>query len=55
MRIVSLVGAALPQKYSGTEIRRRMIAGEPWRDLVPKDVAEVIDEIGGVERLKDLV
>jgi nicotinamide-nucleotide adenylyltransferase len=43
-----------PDKYSGTEIRRRMIAGEEWRTLVPKGVAEVIDEINGVERLKDL-
>jgi nicotinamide-nucleotide adenylyltransferase len=44
-----------PDKYSGTEIRRRMIAGEEWRILVPKGVADVIDEIDGVERLKDLV
>jgi nicotinamide-nucleotide adenylyltransferase len=43
-----------PEKYSGTEIRRRMMAGEEWRNLVPKTVAELIDEINGVERLKDL-
>lgn len=43
-----------PGRYSGTEIRKRMIAGEQWRELVPKGVAEVIDEINGVERLKDL-
>jgi nicotinamide-nucleotide adenylyltransferase len=24
-----------PGRYSGTEIRRRIRAGEPWRDLVP--------------------
>ena len=43
-----------PDKYSGTEIRRRMIANEEWRGLVPAPVAELIDEVNGVERLKDL-
>jgi nicotinamide-nucleotide adenylyltransferase len=40
--------------YSGTEIRRRMVAGEDWSHLVPKAVAEVVREIHGVERLRDL-
>ncbi len=40
------------EEYSGTEIRRRMLAGESWKKLVPKAVVEVIDEIKGVERLK---
>ncbi|MCG7850968.1 MAG: nicotinate-nucleotide adenylyltransferase, partial [Methanosarcinaceae archaeon] len=40
--------------YSGTEIRRKMIAGEEWRHLVPPGVAEVIDEINGVARLKNV-
>ncbi len=40
------------EEYSGTEIRRRMLAGENWKKLVPKAVVEVIDEIKGVERLK---
>jgi nicotinamide-nucleotide adenylyltransferase len=44
-----------PDTYSATEIRRRIIAGEEWRDLVPDEVAKVIDEINGVERLKELV
>ncbi|EHP88565.1 nicotinamide-nucleotide adenylyltransferase [Methanotorris formicicus] len=39
------------KEYSGTEIRRRMLNGEEWEHLVPKDVAEVIREIKGVERL----
>jgi nicotinamide-nucleotide adenylyltransferase len=43
-----------PNKYSGTEIRRRMMAGEEWRGLVPEAVAEFIGEINGVERLKSL-
>jgi len=40
--------------YSGTEIRRRMVAGDEWKDLVPPAVAKVIDDIDGVNRIKDL-
>ena len=40
--------------YSGTEIRRRIVAGEEWRSLVPKATAEVLDDIDGVGRLKDI-
>jgi nicotinamide-nucleotide adenylyltransferase len=40
--------------YSGTEIRRRMVAGEEWRDLVPNKVARIIEEINGIERVKAL-
>ncbi|WP_297466907.1 nicotinamide-nucleotide adenylyltransferase [Thermococcus sp.] len=39
---------------SATEIRRRMIEGEPWEELVPKSVAEFIREIHGVERIQML-
>jgi len=40
--------------YSATEIRKRIIDGENWEELVPKGVAQVINEVGGVERLRDL-
>ncbi len=40
--------------YSGTAIRRRMSMGEEWRDLVPPAVAKVIDDIDGVNRIRDL-
>ncbi len=40
------------QEYSGTEIRRRMLADEEWEKLVPEAVVEVVKEIKGVERLK---
>lgn len=40
--------------YSGTEIRRRIVAGEEWRSLVPKAVSEVMDDIDGVGRLVDI-
>jgi nicotinamide-nucleotide adenylyltransferase len=43
-----------PEKYSGTEVRRRMVHGEDWRNLVPEEVAKYIEEIHGVERLRTL-
>ena len=42
------------ERYSGEEIRRRMINNEKWEDLVPKPVVKIIIEINGVQRLKDL-
>jgi nicotinamide-nucleotide adenylyltransferase len=42
------------ERHSGTEIRRRMMNGEPWEDLVPPAVVTVIREIGGVERLCEI-
>jgi len=39
---------------SGKEIRRRIINNESWHDLVPNEVVRVIEEINGVERLRDL-
>ena len=39
------------ETLSGTEIRRRMLMGEPWKSLVPQEVIQVIKEIDGVERL----
>ncbi len=41
-------------KYSGKEIRRRIIRGERWEHLVPKGVAETIKEIDGIGRLRAL-
>jgi len=40
--------------YSATEIRKRMLNGENWEELVPKSVAEFIKEIEGDKRLRDL-
>lgn len=42
------------KEYSGTEIRRRMINDESWKDLVPESVCKIIKEIDGVQRLKKL-
>jgi nicotinamide-nucleotide adenylyltransferase len=41
-------------RHSGTEIRRRIIQDEKWKSLVPERVAELIEEIDGVKRLKSL-
>lgn len=40
--------------YSGTEIRRRMLAGEKWEHFVPESVAEIIRGIDGENRLKTI-
>ncbi len=39
---------------SGTEIRRRMLNKKPWKNLVPAAVADVIGEIDGVARLRQI-
>jgi nicotinamide-nucleotide adenylyltransferase len=40
--------------HSGTEIRRRMLKGEEWKQLVPPSVVSVIQEIEGVARLREI-
>jgi len=40
--------------YSSTHIREKMVKGESWEELVPKNVAAFIKEIDGVNRLRDL-
>ncbi len=41
-------------EYQGTEIRKKMLEGEEWRKFVPRCVAEVIDEVKGVERIREI-
>lgn len=43
------------EEFQGVEIRRRMVEGRDWESFVPKSVAEVIKEIKGVERLREIV
>jgi nicotinamide-nucleotide adenylyltransferase len=61
MRLFSEAGVAVHspdmyerQTHSGTSIRRRMLAGEPWEHLVPAAVVEVLREIDGVGRLRQI-
>ena len=39
---------------SGTEVRRRILNDENWEELVPKATVDVMNEINGIERLKNL-
>jgi nicotinamide-nucleotide adenylyltransferase len=40
--------------YSATEVRRRIAEGKKWDDLVPIQVAKIIREINGVQRIRAL-
>ncbi|MFX1518566.1 MAG: nicotinamide-nucleotide adenylyltransferase [Promethearchaeota archaeon] len=42
------------KSYSATEVRRRLIEGENWEELVPHAVARIIKEINGVKRMRDV-
>lgn len=42
------------ERYAGTEIRRRVLAGERWKHLVPEGTKEVMEEIKGAERITSL-
>ena len=39
---------------SGTEVRRRILEDSNWQELVPKATADVLAEINGIERIKNL-
>ncbi|WP_458404768.1 nicotinamide-nucleotide adenylyltransferase [Methanobrevibacter sp.] len=39
---------------SGSEVRRRILADEDWMELVPEATVKLLNEINGVERLKNL-
>ena len=39
---------------SGTEVRKRMINGGNWQELVPKKTIELINEIDGINRIRHL-
>ena len=42
------------EQYSGTEIRRRILSREEWKELVPKGTLEVMEKIKGEERIRNL-
>lgn len=41
-------------KLSGTEVRKRMLNDENWQELVPNATVELVNEIKGIERIKNL-
>ncbi|PYB68508.1 nicotinamide-nucleotide adenylyltransferase [Thermoplasma sp. Kam2015] len=42
------------KEWTGTKIREKMIAGQPWEEDVPDPVVEVIHEIDGISRIRQL-
>ena len=42
------------KEYMSTVVREKMLKDDSWTELVPKAVAEFIEEIDGVNRLRDL-
>lgn len=50
---VQRTNAYNPKKYSATEIRRRIVAGERWKHLVPEAVASILESIDARQRLLD--
>ena len=40
--------------YMSIIVREKMLKGDSWTELVPKSVADFINEIDGVNRLRDL-
>jgi nicotinamide-nucleotide adenylyltransferase len=40
--------------FSSTQIRQKILEGGSWKKLVPKSVADFIEEIDGITRLRDL-
>ena len=42
------------ETHSGTEVRRRLRAGEDWRSLVPPVVAELVEAFGGPARIQQI-
>ncbi len=41
-------------KYSGTEIRRRILANEKWQHLVPEGTRTILKKIKGTEKIRSL-
>lgn len=43
------------KQYSATNVRNRILERKDWEALVPKEVADVVKELGGVERVRSLI
>ena len=52
--VVEVLDAGAAKEVSGSDVRRRMVADEPWEDLVPGAVAAVLRQIGAADRVKQL-
>ncbi len=43
------------KKFNGTFIRKQILLNKKWENLVPNSVSKILKEIGGVERIQNLV
>lgn len=43
------------KQYSATNVRNRILERKDWESLVPRQVAELVKEFGGVERVRTLL
>lgn len=43
------------ERFEGTRIREGIARGSAWRDLVPRAVAAIVDEVDGPARIRDLL
>jgi nicotinamide-nucleotide adenylyltransferase len=41
-------------RFTSTEVRRRMLSGGAWQELLPKPVTAYLKQIDGDERLRDI-
>lgn len=41
-------------RYSGTEVRRRIVSGKRWKELIPEAAVRVICEIDGPNRMRHI-
>ncbi len=44
----------LIEGINATEIRKRILHENDWKELVPKEVAEYIEKVSGIERIKEI-
>ena len=42
------------EELVATEIRHRIASGKKWEQLVPKEVAQYLEEMKGAERIREL-
>lgn len=49
---VEVLDVGAVKEISGAEVRRRLREGQKWEELLPPAVAEVLREIGAVERMR---
>lgn len=49
-----IVWVKLINNISATKIRNRIMKNENWKELLPKEVSDYLEEINGIERIKKI-